>query len=402
MLINNLKTRAKPYYKTAYEHGEVNDLDINELLQEDEIKKAFIEAQKLNKNFAAGVKTPAEKAEFTLKPIFDPVLDAQGNLVGANITGVKPDVRTLDFIKRRLDSKIRGLEKSLGSDDKAQAASLKPMRDRLRERLKETVPGYKEALAQFRGDSDVVEALEKGLNDIPDMHFQEVKKLWANSSPSERAALKTGFMQRLIRPMEKTTGSRNVAQNLLGEDWDQKMRTILEPKEYRVLKSALTRESELFTQRSAITGGSATMRRAAGKADFDKMVEGDDIAGAVDMLTSPGRLAKATFDLLGRLQRANASDAVYDRVSKMLATKTPAEIETVLRGLLARVPKRAAQLKARTARQKTATRGVVLGTVHASPEETTPVPYTPAEFVAPDLGEEEPSDATFTPGPDLQ
>jgi hypothetical protein len=113
-------------------------------------------------------------------------------------------------------------------------------------------------------------------------------------------------------------------------------------------------------------------------------------------------LVKYSLDVLGRLRRAEVSNAVYDRVAKMLATKGPAEIEQMLRDIEARVPKRAAQLKARTARQKTATRGVVLGTVHASPEETTPVPYTPAEFVAPDLGEEEPSDATFTPGPDLQ
>jgi hypothetical protein len=401
-LINNLKTSSKPYYKTAYEHGEVNDLDLNALLENDEVKKAFVEAQKLNKNFAAGVKTPAEKAEFTLKPIFDPVLDVQGNLVGANITGVKPDVRTLDFIKRRLDTKIRGLEKGLGSDDKAQAASLKPLRDALRERMKEIVPGYKEALAQFRGDSEVAEALEKGLKDVPNMRFQEVQKLWKESSPGERAALKTGFMQRLIQPMEDATGSRNVAQAYMGENWDRKMRTILEPKEYLILKNALTRESELFTQRSAITGGSATMRRAAGKADFDKMVEGGDIAGAVDMITSPGKMTKYTLDLLGRLKRANASDAVYDRVSNMLATKTPAEIETVLRGLLNRAPQRAAQINARTARQKTVTKGLVTGLAHEPPAETTPAsePYAPDEFVAPDLyADEKPS---MAPSPDLQ
>jgi hypothetical protein len=401
-----LRTRANNLYEKAYEQGDVRDPALLGLLDNPDVQKAFQDASLNSERLAAAAKARGEDAsKYALKPIYDPILDVQGNLVGAQKTGEAPDVRTLDFVKQALDRRISSL---YAGGQGGEATALKEMRDAMVERLDDIAPDYKTARKAYAGDIEVANALELGRNELPNIRWQEVKQLWSGKkalSSGEKEAAKTGLLQHLLEPAEDATGSRNFAQRVIGsEDWRNKLQTVLDPKEYRVLDKALRRQSELFTGRSQLLGGSATARRVASKEDLDAAISAGDVNTIADVI-SRGRngFLGAGIAALDYARRANVSDAVYTQVARILKTKGPAEIAQTLRDLRDAAARRAVETQKRIGKQQKIAGGAAAAIGPASGEGVdTAAPEQPFALRVPTFEEEPAEEPTMAPSPDLQ
>ena len=404
-VLTGMRQRADTVYEKAYEHGDIRDPGILGLLDNPDMKKAFQDATLNSERLAAAATARGEDAsKYALKPIYSPKLDVQGNLVGADLTGQAPDVRTLDYVKQALDRRISSL---YASGQGGEANALKEMRNAMVERLDEGVPDYAAARAQYKGDIEIANALEQGRTEIAKLRPQELQKLWRGKdalSAGEKEAFKTGMLQHLLQPIEDASGNRNFAQQVIGsEAWRSKLKTVLPPGEYRLLEASLKREAELFKGRSNILGGSATARRVASKEDLDSAIDGGKLGDVVDMI-SRGRhgFIGAGIAALDYARRANVSEAVYTQLARVLKTGGTEDIANVLRSLRNAAPARAAKIEKRIGAQQTGVRGVA-ASMGPGPGEGADMsePEKPFKLNIPTFGEE-PAEPSMAPGPGLR
>lgn len=387
-----MRTRANSLYEKAYEHGDIQDPVILKLLDQPDMREAFKDAAVNSRRLAAAAEAEGEDAsKFALKGVYEPRLDVQGNLVGMDRVGTAPDVRTLDFVKQALDRRISSL---YASGQGGEATALKEMRNAMVKRLDQLAPDYRTARQAYAGDIEIEDALRLGREDFSKMRWQEVKKLWSGAdalSPGEKEAVKTGYLQRLVEPAEDAGTNRNFAQRVIGsENERKKLKTIVSPKEYRVLESALKRQSELFSSRSQALGNSATARRAAGLEDLDRAIAGGDVKAVTDMVTGgPNALVRAGIAALNYAKNANMSEATYTQLARILRTKGPAEIAQALRELRDAAIARGARTEQRVATQKKVASGTA-ASMGPAPGEGSDVTTEEKPFVlrVPTFGEE--------------
>lgn len=162
---------ADPLYKAAYAAGkQIDDDEILGLLHPDgqlapELPEVWAAARRI-----------AKRDGVDLKPVYK-TTETDGMKV-VEWTGEKPDLQTLDYIKRGLDSIInRTGSTGLAGVERSQVIRSKKA---LVERLKTIVPEYGKALDSWRGPTEALEALEAGrgfLNESADMTAAEIAKL---------------------------------------------------------------------------------------------------------------------------------------------------------------------------------------------------------------------------------
>jgi len=367
-IIQTLRNNAKQAY------GAVNDVEIRDpvimgILNAPDIKGAYADAlANVRRDMDAAKLRGEDPAQYNLRQVFEPILDAEGALVGlGNVPTAIPDIRTLNQIKIALDRRIDGLY-STGKG--GEATALKGLRNAFVDRLDQVgPPEYRAARQQFKGDIEIKEALENGRN-ANKMRWQEVNRFVKDASPGEVQAFKTGYVQRLMQGFEDTSRNRNFAKEIVDNaSQRKKLQAIMDPGEFQVFDAAMRLEADNFNRISRITGGSQTAGRLADRADFEQQLAGGNVDDAVSMLLnpSPGNIAQRALRLLGNMRNANVSRGAYTQLARLLKAGKPDEIEEALRTLEAAAP---AQQAADRALERGATKtGAAAATIVApSPE----------------------------------
>jgi hypothetical protein len=389
-VMTGLRSRAKTAYDAAYAAGDVNDPQLNAFLNTPEGKALFGDAQKLASADKAGAVLRGEDPEqYNLRPVFNAVRDAEGNVVDFTPTGdVVPDVRTLDYMKKAMDARITGGFKSSNAADISMAHSLKDIRNSFVERLDNLVPAYRAARDQYKGDIEIADALEMGRNNVPKMRWQEFQKSWNKMSVGEREAVRTGTMQRLLEPIEDSPGERNFAQNIVGsESWRRKLSTMLPRDQYDVLEASLKREAELRGKTTRALAGSPTTGRLASIADIDRLIAGGDVEGAAELLTNPRSWVRAAASVLLKAKDLNLAEGTYSAIARSLAEDDPVKVGEMFARILASAPARQAASDVRTGLEQRVAGGVAAASgAPPSPED---VEEPPTTFVMPTLDIEE-------------
>lgn len=355
-IAGRLKSIGENEYKTAYAHGTVDDPALQHLIDTDpDMRKAFVDASENSRRLQSAAELEGkDPSEFALAPIHDPILDAQGALV---VTGVKADVRTLDEMKKALDRRIDTLYRS---GQGGEATTLKNLRNAFVRRIDDAVPDYKIARAKYAGDLEVRDALRSGRTDFMKLRPQEVSSTFASMSDAEREAFKNGALQNLLEPIQDAKQARNFANDVINKATTrEKLRTILDPKEFAVLNAALTREAKNFKTTSKVLGGSRTVPLGQQTSTLDDMIAGGHAAEALNAVLNPtpGMLVRTAGKMLGFLRDNQFNDKVYTELANVLRSGSNLELTRTIK-MLQTHAREAARVAA--INKQTAGRGAVL------------------------------------------
>jgi hypothetical protein len=387
-ILGTLRQNANARYGAAYAAApEVRDPRLLEALKNPAIQSAYQDALRMSRDeMAAAALRGEDPAQYAMKEFMEPVLDAEGSLIGLQATGKSvPDLRSLDAVKRALDARVSGL---YASGQGGEATALKQLRNAFVDRLdKVGPPEYRVARAQYKGDIEVKEALEAGLV-ANKLRWQEVSKMAREYSPGELQAFKTGLVQSLMKRFEDTSRKRNFADEIINTpNLRKSLQAVTDPGEFTVLDAALKREANLFKEGSRVMGGSQTFGRAAEKQAIEERIAQGDVPAAVDLILNPtpGNIFRRAMQATANMRNANVSRATFNQLAKMLSAGSPQEIDEVLTALERAAPVRAAR---EAAFERGATRAgtAAARTIAPSPELEKEELEDPGELVIPDLG----------------
>lgn len=330
-LVKDLKKSAETLYNNAYAVGEVNDPTIMKMLDMPAYKKAFAEARELAASDAAVASVEGgDPNKFKLRELYNFVTDANGNITGIVQTGVVPDVRTLDYMKRALDKQVMTLGASSNAMERTLGGNVAKLRNALREQLKTIVPEYNEALKKYAGDSDVINALRAGKDNFGTLGPEEVSKLFSGMSAAEQQAFRTGVVRDLYSKIMGPSTDFNPAKKLVGStEFMAKLKPLFDsPAHFDMFEAALKREDQLFRQANKILGGPATARRLQAQEVFD----GNEETGKFVQDVVQGGFGKSLVNLAFRVaNKATMSEKVADRVAQLLMSKSPSEVAAAVK-----------------------------------------------------------------------
>lgn len=401
-VLKTLRDNAERNYGSGWQNVEIRDPRIMQVLDDPAIRSAYMDAlgnSRLQQQEA--LLSGQDPSQFKLREIFDPIMDAEGAVVGLSPSGkMAPDMGTLNQVKIALDRKINSL---YASGQGGQATSLRGLRDAFVKRLDDIGPAeFKKARQQYKGDIEIKEALEQGKNS-GGLRWQQFGKFMKDYSPGEQQAFKTGFMQQVMKGFEDAGTRRNFAKDLLKENSLKKFEAVMDPGEFQVFEAALRREEQLFSDVGQATGNSATFRRAAEREDIQNQIAGGNIEDAVDIFVNPTpiNLIARTARLLSGMRNANVSRATYTQLARMLKASSPEELEEVLTRLEAAAP---VQQAADRALERRVTKGGVAAasTLAPPPEDTRGQLSDDFEVVVPSLTEEDAGGLSAMPGGDYK
>ncbi len=401
-VLKTLRDNAERNYGSGWQNVEVRDPRIMQVLDDPAIRSAYIDAlQNSRLQQQEALLKGQDPSQFKLREVFDPIMDAEGSVIGLSPTGkMAPDMGTLNQVKIALDRKINSL---YASGQGGQATSLRGLRDAFVERLDAIGPKeFKAARQQYKGDIEIKEALEQGKNS-GGLRWQQFGKFMKDYSPGEQQAFKTGFMQQVLKGFEDTGRRQNFANTLLKENSLKKFEAVMDPGEFQVFEAALRREEQLFNDIGQATGNSASFRRLAEREDIQNQIAGGNIENAVDLFVNPtpGNIINRTARLLSNMRNANVSRATYTQLARMLKASSPEELEEVLTRLEAAAP---VQQAADRALERRVTKGGVAAasTIAPPPEDTRGQLSDDFEVVVPSLAEEDLSGLSTMPGGDYE
>ncbi len=390
-MVGALRQKANTLYDDAYAVGEVLDPKIQTILEAPEVKGAYDTARKIADAQASLARIRGEDpAQFALREIYTPVLDNAGRMVELKLSQV-PDVRTLDYMKRALDAKISAGYASEDAATRANTAVLKQIRNELRDTLKDRVPEYGQALRGYAGDMEVIDAMRRGYNDFGKMDHEQIIKMVAGMSQSEKEAFRTGVARDLYSSIMKPSNDFNAAKRLVGPEMQVKLQPLFDnPAEFELFRNALLRESQLYTTANRVLGGSQTGKRLQMREAFE---ESPGVGEAVAQAVTGGFWSSLTGMTARAIRSGEMSERTAARLADMLMSKDPTEVAAVVRAL----EQHAAAAAPRAVRASKAEAGTATGATTA----IFPAPAAPGE--TPDIESSAPGEAPAEPaGPDIE
>lgn len=374
-LLNDLRTKSAPAYKTAYAVGEVDDPQIMEMLALPQFRGAWATARSIAETDAAAAKVNAMRSgqpfnadEFKLRDVYSIKYDDMGNPIGVDVTGTVPDVRTLDYMKRALDAQVNAAYKSDNAATTANANAMKQLRDALRDRTKEIVPEYQAALQTYKGDREILDALRSGYDDFNKLDHEEVIKLVGGMSPAEKEAFRTGVVRGIYGNIFKTSRNINAANILNAPEMQAKLQPLFDsPGQYRLFQAAMEREAQLFGQANQILRGSQTGKRTAMRERFEDT--GDGVGQALGQAITGGWMSSLTGMASRAIQKTSMTDEMADKLAGMLMSSNPKEVAAVVKILEDYAQAAAPRAAAATRKEVGTTTGATIGFPPAPPGE---------------------------------
>ena len=353
--VDALRTGARPYYESAYSVGQIDDPVINALLRVPQFRQAFERAQSIADLEKANASALGEDvSNYALQRVyrstgeFDPdavaalrnmgipedripeyLASAQGNVMSMEEITL-PDVRTLDYIKRGLDSMIDQGYRGVGMST-AEANALKDLRTTFVNRIDEIVPEYRQARNIYKGDLEVRDALDLGFQKFKTLQPEQVSKVFNDFGDAEKEAFRTGVARHLYDVVMGPSNDADYAARIIRSPKTQeKLKTIFaSPAQYNLFEAALLRESELFRDASRALAGSATARRTAGIQEFDA----DPLMDAASTLATQGFERGIVSGILNLIGKGSVSDDLANKMAEWLSSDDPQKIAAVVQKL---------------------------------------------------------------------
>lgn len=335
-LQKDMRARAGPQYDVAYAVGEVKDPAVLRFLELPQFKKGLAAAQEL---------LAAEDRKLDMS---------------------KPTVEVLDQVKRGLDTLIEKETDSLTGKRTDLGRVYIDQKNKFLKELDRVVPEYELARGIYAGGAELQDAMRKGLNEFPKMDHEQVVKMVAKMSKSEKEALRTGVARAMYGQIMDPSGNFNAAQRIIGSPETQaKLQPLFDnPGHFKLFKAALEREAQLFNQSNKILGGAQTGKRMQMRENF----EGDDTVGEAIMGSVTGGFATGILSAVrGLIRKGAMNEQTASKMADMLMSKDPHAVAAVVKTL----EDYQAALAPKAMRSTKTAAGAITGTTAAIPPDPT-------------------------------
>jgi hypothetical protein len=350
-----LRDNARDAYQAAYEFGPVDDPVIMAMLRVPQFQAAFQRAQSIAELEQATARaTGQDPSQFALERVYrstgqlDPDAVAALQQMGIPEDRIPeylsraggaamqmeevaiPDVRTLDYIKRGLDSLIDQGFRGEGMST-AEARALRDLRNSFVQRIDDVVPEYGAARRVYGGDLEVMEALDAGYENFAKLDPEEISMMWKTFSDAEKSAFRTGAARSLWGAVMNPSAEADYAKRIIGSPATREKLRAIFPTDagYELFEAALQRESQLFKDASTILAGSATARRQAGMEAF----EADPLMDAASVLAAQGFESGLINGVLNMFSKGKVSDSVAKKMAEWLTADDPQKVAAVVEAL---------------------------------------------------------------------
>lgn len=369
-MVKELRDKADNVYEAAYAHGTVDDPRIMQVLENPAFKNFFDKAKSIADTEAMAAKLRGEDpSKYKLQDIYEVIRDDKLNPIGVKIKQL-PDVRTLDYIKRGIDATIDSGFKGQGMS-KAEANALRDLRKVFVGAIDENVPAYQQARKTYAGDIEVLDAMRTGYDDFNKLDHEQVINLVSSMGNAEKEAFRTGVARNLYSKIMNPSGNFNAAERIINSpEMAAKLQPLFDnPGQFKLFKAAMQREAELFHQANKILGGSPTSRRIAAREALDETGGmGEAVANAV----TGGFWSSLTQMAAQTIRRGEIGEKTAEKLSKMLMSKKPEDVATVVKFLEDEAKKAAPKAVRATGAEYGATTGAssAIFPSPAAPEET--------------------------------
>lgn len=330
-----MKTRAGPLYEQAYAHGEVTDPEVLKFLQLPQFQQGLGEAQKL--------------------------LAAEGRTVDMS----KPTVEVLDQVKRGLDTLIEKETDAVTGKTTSLGRVYTQKKNEFLDALDKAVPDYELARGVYRGGAELQDAMRKGLTEFDKTPHQQIVKLIAGMSESEKQAYRTGVTQKIYNDVMTTSNNMNAAQKAFGGPERQaKLQPLFDnPGEFSLFKAAMERESQLFQQSNNVLGGASTSKNQ----QMRGVLESDDgITDVINRSVTGGLKNGLLGMVLGAVNSAKMTEKTAAKLADMLMAKDPHEVAAVVK-LLEDYQKKAVPAAVRSSKAQMGATTGTLGAIYPAP-----------------------------------
>jgi|GEM_PF-6157753 len=320
-LNNALRSNAKPFYEAAYKAKIPTQAQAELQTVMDSVKEAFPEAiSSAKKLYASDDK--GRMGKFGTKEA--------SSIPGQSMKAFEeiPEVQQWDYIMRGLYQASRA-----AGQGTPLASNALSMRGRIAGILDQNVGEFKAARAVYKGDKEIMEALENGRafnRADPELLAREWKDMGAGERQAYRVGALKNMRDNIFGSADTSDVTKRVGQNI--EDRREALRIIMpNPTHARLLEESLEAEARLFKNASRITGGPATARRIAGgkdldASDFHLLGVAADVAQGKPSAIFKTMANVLSGDVLIPEARANA-------IGKILRSGTPAEIKSAVNAL---------------------------------------------------------------------
>jgi len=363
-MVSTLRGNANTAYKDAYAFGTVNDPRITQVLEDPTFKKAYDEARSIAEKEKLAAQLRGENTDqYDLKRLY--TVDADGT---ARVTQM-PDVRTLDYIKRGIDSII---DKGFGGTNPLSKTEANALKDVKKEFVKVIdsvttdpatgVSKYAQARTKYAGDSEVLEALRFGKDEFLKKGFMpdQAKAMVKTMSDAEKNALRAGVAQSILNDILTRPQQINAAQIVISAPATKARLAALfdNPNDYKLFEAALEREAQVFRNAQDLVRNSRTAPRAAAMKDLDENSAVDITGQMLDLSASsgPGSFLAKLFKMYQ--QGLPMSEKVANEVAQILKTGTPREVQKVTERLEGQVQKQSQQAAKSAVREKKMTSAI--------------------------------------------
>lgn len=278
------------------------------------------------------------------------------------VKGIPLTIGQLDYMKRGLDAVIE----SRSGDGKSAISrtEAKVYRQRLNELLEmldDRHPEYGEARATFKGDSEMIEALESGrsfLKEDPRLTSKQI----AGMSEGERELYRVGALDSIREAMDKAGDNADLVKRVFGSTYRRdQLKALLGEAAFNDLAQKMGAESLMVRTKEGILGGPATARIGAELADMAGSNIGEIAATGMDVARGniAGLIGRGASALQRRAQ-GNVGNVADNLSSKMLTAPGTPQFDELMR-LLAESNVKAGRSQARGNITRRALTGTVGG-----------------------------------------
>jgi len=250
-------------------------------------------------------------------------------------TYLKPDMKTLDYIKQAMDDKVDAAFRGSNPAPKLGDA-LKTLRNDFRNHVDELVPEYKQVRSNYAGHSAAMESAEEGTKFINSKtyYIPNIKEMGAHELDAFKVGVADALRYKVLSPQD----GADVTKKIFGSELNRRRLRLAfgsddkGKADYKEFEKVIKNEIKMAETNAAVSSGSRTAPMLQDESNFGKaaaiLSEGVQITGGNPVaLANAG--ARASSKIADMLQ--TPPEAVARKLSKLLLSQNPEDKAEAIR-----------------------------------------------------------------------